>query len=137
MDQVGKIEQINGNKAVVSVKRVSACGDNCKSCGASCKQESVIIETDVTSDYEVGDYVEITTENEVLLKHILVLYGVPLLIMMCVIGIVQLFSNSPEKDMISAVSALLSLVVSFFILKAYDRKEMKKNVLKLTIGKKL
>ncbi len=137
MDQVGKIEQINGDKAIVSVKRVSACGDNCKSCGGSCNQKSVIIETDVDGDYEVGDYVEITTGNEVLMKHILVLYGMPLLIMICVIGAVQLLSNSPNKDMISAVSALLSLVVSYFILKAYDKKEMEKNVLKFTIGKKL
>ncbi|HCX63038.1 SoxR reducing system RseC family protein [Sedimentibacter sp.] len=137
MDQIGKIEQVNGDKAIISVKRVSACGDNCKSCGSSCNQKSVTIETDITGDYEVGDYVEITTENEVMMKHILVLYGVPLLIMMGVIGIVQLLSNSPNKDMISAVSALLSLVVSYFILKAYDKREMKKNVLKFTIGKKL
>lgn len=137
MDQVGKIERINGDKAIISVKRVTACGDNCKSCGSTCKQKSITIETDITEDYQVGDYVEITTESEVLMKHILFLYGVPLIIMMATIGIVQLVSDSPNKDMVSAVSALLSLVVSFFILKAYDKKEMEKNVLKFTIGKKL
>ena len=73
MDQVGKIEKIDGNKAIVSVKRVSACGDNCKSCGSSCNQKSITIETDITQDYQVGDYVEITTESEVLMKHILFL----------------------------------------------------------------
>ncbi len=137
MDQVGKIEKINGDKAVISVKRTSACGDSCKSCGASCKQKSVTIETDITPEYEVGDYVEITTESEVMLKHILVLYGVPLLIMIATIGLIQLLLDNPNKDMISAVASLLSLVVSYYILKAYDKNEMKKNILKFTVGKKL
>ena len=37
MDNVGRIEKIDGNKAVISVKRVSACGDSCKSCSSACK----------------------------------------------------------------------------------------------------
>ena len=137
MDQVGKIENINGNKATISVKRVSACGDNCKSCGSSCKVNSVFVEADITDDFEVGDYVEITTESEVLFKHILMLYGVPFLLMMATIGLVQMLLDVPNKDVISAVAALASLIVSFFILKAYDKKEMKNNTLKFTVGKKL
>ncbi len=138
MDQVGKIEKIEGNKATISVKRVSACGDNCKSCGSSCRQPSIIFETDLNGDYEVGDYVEITTENEVVFKQIAMLYGIPFIIMLATIAVVQLLLfNNPNKDMISAISSIASLVVSFFILKAYDQKEMKKNTLKFTLGKKL
>ncbi len=137
MNQVGKIEQINGAKAIVSVKRVSACGDSCNNCGGSCTQNSIRIETDVTGDYKVGDYVEITTGSETMLKHVLVLFGVPLLIMLIVIVTIQLVSDSPRKDIISGISSVLSLAVSSFILKAYDKKEMKKNALKFTTGKKL
>lgn len=138
MDQVGKIEKIEGNKATVSVKRISACGENCKGCSSACKQPSVIFETDITGDYEVGDYVEITTENEVLLKQIAMLYGIPFLIMLATIGIFQLLlRNNPDKDLISAAASVASLAVSFFILKAYDKKEMKKNTLKFTLGRKL
>ncbi len=138
MDQVGKIEKLEGNKATVSVKRISACGENCKGCSSACKQPSVIFETDITGDYEVGDYVEITTENEVLLKQIAMLYGIPFLIMLATIGIFQLLlRNNPDKDIISAVASVASLALSFFILKGYDKKEMKKNTLKFTIGRKL
>ncbi|WMJ75831.1 MULTISPECIES: SoxR reducing system RseC family protein [unclassified Sedimentibacter] len=138
MEQVGKIEKIEGNKAIISVKRVSSCGDNCKSCGSSCRQPSVMFETEISGDYEVGDYVEITTENSVVLKQILMLYGIPFVIMLITIGIVQLiFMNNANKDMISAVASIASLAVSYFILKAYDKKEMKKNTLKFTLGKKL
>ncbi|HHZ03176.1 MAG TPA: SoxR reducing system RseC family protein [Tissierellia bacterium] len=139
MDQIGKIEKIEGNKATISVKRVSACGESCKSCSASCKEVSVIVETDITdtSDLQVGDYVEITTENEVMLKHVAVLYGLPLIMMIITIFIVQMLLNSPNKDIISAIASLFSLIISFYLLKAYDKKEMKKNTLKFTIGKKL
>jgi sigma-E factor negative regulatory protein RseC len=138
MDQVGKIEKLEGNKATVSVKRISACGENCKGCSSACKQPSVIFETDITGDYEVGDYVEITTENEVLLKQIAMLYGIPFIIMLATIGIFQLLlRNNPDKDIISAVASVASLALSFFILKSYDKKEMKKNTLKFTIGRKL
>lgn len=138
MDQVGKIEKIEGTKATISVKRISACGENCKGCSSACKQPSVIFETDIAGDYEVGDYVEITTENEVMLKQIAMLYGIPLLIMLAVIGIFQLMlKENPNKDIISAIASVLSLAVSFFILKAYDKKEMEKNTLKFTLGKKL
>lgn len=138
MEQVGKIEKIEGNKVTVSVKRVSACGDNCKGCGSSCKQPSVIFETDYNGDYEVGDFVEITTENDVMLKQIAMLYGIPFIIMLATIGVVQmLIFNNPNKDLISAVASVASLLVSFFILKVYDNKEMKKNTLKFTLGRKL
>jgi sigma-E factor negative regulatory protein RseC len=138
MDNVGKIEQINGNKAVISVKRVSACGDSCKSCSSSCKVNSVIFETDIDDqDINVGDYVEIRAENEVMLKHIMVLYGLPLLMMIATVFVAQMILSGPNKDMISAVASLFSLIVSFFLLKAYDKTEMKKNVLKFTVGKKL
>lgn len=137
MDQVGRIEKIEGTKATVSVKRVSACGENCKGCSSACKQPSVVFETEMNGDYKVGDYVEITTENEVVFKQIFMLYGIPFLIMMATIVIVQLLSHSPDKDIISAVASVASLIVSFFILKAYDKKEMKKNTLKFTLGRKL
>lgn len=139
MDNVGKIEKIDGSKAVISVKRVSACGDSCKSCSSSCKVNSVIFETDISEDQDVhvGDYVEIKAENEVMLKHIVVLYGLPLLLMIATVFVVQMILKGPNKDIISAVASLFSLIISFFLLKAYDKNEMKKNVLKFTVGKKL
>ena len=139
MDNVGKIEKIDGNKAVISVKRVSACGDSCKSCSSACKVNSVIFETDIPEeqDINVGDYVEIKAENEVMLKHIVVLYGLPLLLMIATVFVVQMILKGPNKDIISAVASLFSLVISFFLLKAYDKNEIKKNVLKFTVGKKL
>jgi sigma-E factor negative regulatory protein RseC len=140
MDNIGKIEKIDGDMAVISVKRVSACGENCKGCSSVCKVEPVIFETDISDakgEINVGDYVEIRAENEVMLKHIAVLYGLPLLLMLATVFAFQMVLTGPNKDMISAVASVFSLIISFFILKAYDKREMGKNVLKFTIGKKL
>lgn len=138
MDQVGKIEKIQGNKATVAVKRISACGENCKGCSSSCDQPTVYVETETNGEYEVGDYVEITTENDVALKQIAILYGIPFVVMLFTIGIVQiLLTNNPNKDILSAIASVISLVLAFFILKAYDKKEMKNNTLKFTLGRKL
>lgn len=138
MDQVGKIEKIDGNIATILVKRVSACGDNCASCSAACKQNGIKIQTEVTSDIEIGDYVEITTENGIMFKHILMLYGMPLVLL---VGSILIFNfilrNNINKDLISAVLGLASLIVSFFILKMYDKREMKNNPIKYTVAKRL
>ena len=133
MNQVGKIEKIYGHKATISVKRVSEH----ENIDEDYDINNVVIETDITDDFEVGDFVEITTGNEVMFKHIMVMYGVPFLLMIGTIALLELLLNSPSKDTISAVGALASLVVSYYILKAYDKKEMAKNTLKFTVGKKL
>ncbi len=138
MEQVGKIEKINGNTATILVKRVSACGDSCAHCSAACKQPGIEVETVVSPDIHVGDYVEITTENEVMFKHILILYGVPLLLVIATICVVNyILGNNPNKDIISALAGLSSLIVSHFILKKYDKKEMTNRPIKYNVEKKL
>ena len=138
MEQVGKIEKIDGNIATILVKRVSACGDSCVSCSAACKQKGIEIQSEVTSDIELGDYVEITTENEIMFRHILMLYGMPLIILLGTIFAANyLLGNFVNKDAISAILGLSSLSVSYFILKKYDKSVMKNNPITYTVAKKL
>lgn len=137
MDQVGKIINIKNNIATLSVVRPSGCGGGCKTCGGGCKNESILIETEINDDYSVGDYVEITTENDVAFKHILALYGIPFSILIATIVLFQLVLTGPNKDIISAIASLASLIVSFFIIKLYDKTQMKNNALKFTLGRKL
>lgn len=138
MDQVGKVQSIDGNIAKILVKRVSACGDSCASCSAACRQPGIEVDVEVSSDIEVGDYVEINTENGIMLKHILMLYGLPLLILLATIFIVYyLLGDLPNKDAISALSGLASLAISFIVLKKYDQRETEVNPIKYTVAKKL
>ena len=71
-------------------------------------------------------------------KHILMLYGTPFVIMLGTIFVFMfLFKNSSNRDLISALSGLASLGLSYFILKNYDKKEMANNAIKYTVAKKL
>ena len=138
MEQIGKIENINGSTATILVKRITACGDSCAHCSASCRKKEIEVEAEVTPDIQIGDYVEITTENEVMFKHILMLYGMPLALVLFTIFVVYyLLGTTPNKDIISAVLGLLSLIVSHFILKKYDKMEMTNMPIKYTVERKL
>jgi sigma-E factor negative regulatory protein RseC len=138
MDQVGRIEKLNGDTATILVKRVTACGDSCAHCSAACKQEGIIVQTQVPGDLNVGDYVEITTENEVMLKHILVLYGTPFVLLVGTIALSYfLLKGNENRDLYSAIVGLSSLIGSHFILKKYDKSEALKNTLKYTVTRKL
>ncbi len=138
MEQVGKIIKLDGNVATILVKRVSACGDSCASCSAACRQKGIEIQTEVNEELKVGDYVEIVTENEIMFKHILMLYGMPLIILLGTIFVFNyLLRNFANKDVISAVLGLCSLGLSYVILRKYDEREMKNSPIKYTVAKKL
>jgi positive regulator of sigma E activity len=137
MEQIGRIEKINGNTATISVNRIKACGGSCSHCSSSCSQNGIEVEIEVTSDIQIGDYVEIKTENQVMIKHILVIYGIPLtLVLFTIFAAYYLLGSAPNKDIISAVSGLLSLIVSHFILKKYDKWEMANMPIKYSVEKK-
>lgn len=138
MEQVGKVEKIDGNMATILVKRVSACGDNCKSCASSCNVNGIKINIEVSDDIKVGDFVEISTETNIMLKHILVLYGTPLVIMLGTIFLfMSLLKNNPNSDLISGLAGIGSLFISHIILKRYDKKELAQNTVKYSVAKKL
>lgn len=138
MDQVGKVEKKEGNMATILVKRVSACGDNCKSCGSSCNIRGININIEVTDDINIGDFVEISTETNIMLKHILVLYGTPLVIMLGTIFMFMIIlKNNKNSDLISGLAGIASLFFSHILLKKYDKKELEQNTVKYTVAKKL
>lgn len=69
--------------------------------------------------------------------HTYALSGMPLILVLFTIFVVYYFLGSnPNKDIVSAVSGLLSLIVSHFILKKYDKWEMTNMPIKYTVEKK-
>lgn len=138
MEQVGYVEKVEGNIGTIMVKRVSSCGDTCASCKAACHIAGVRIKTEVPDNVASGDYVEITTETPVMLKHIVVLYGTPLVIMLGVIFVVMFaLGDMPNADMISGFCGIASLALSYVILRMYDRRETKNHTVKYMVAKKL
>lgn len=77
MDQIGYVIEKQENEAIVQVRRISACGGNCKSCGGDCDAPAI----EVTLHNEVGankgDYVEIVSDTRFILLSSLIVYGIP------------------------------------------------------------
>ncbi len=140
MNQTGIIKKINGKKAVVEVRRPSSCGDNCGSCSAMCKVPLIEVKAEISNnavDVIEGDNVELSSENISVLKYAFVLYGLPLVIM---VGVIFLVSNLVEGEtgqIFAALGGILSLILSFFILKKYDDVQSSKNEFNHIIIKKI
>lgn len=137
MIQNGRIKEINGNNAIVSIKRRSMCGDNCKGCSSACNVPEMDVKADIIPNIEIGDEVEISSEDISVVKYSFVLYGLPLVIMVAVIFLVSSLIEGENGQIYGALIGLLSLIISFFILKKYDKLESSRKSFKYTILRKL
>lgn len=120
MIKIAQVVNIENESAYIKVARASACGDNCASCGTSCTQKGHILKVK-NNGYKLGQLLTITTRDKNLLAYSSVAYGIPLLIMIAATFLSYQYINFGNKDIVSAVSGLLSLVLSFYILKQLDR----------------
>lgn len=79
MDQSGVVVAIKGKMAVVEVKRVSACGDKCSSCGGGCDTPVSRIEVANGKNATVGDLVTLNVSDKVMLQSTFLMYTLPLI----------------------------------------------------------
>lgn len=123
MDQIGIIKKIHDNMAEIEVKRMSACGDNCKGCGNSCDTPGHIIVLRNIINAQVGDMVEIKGKTEEILKLSMIVYFVPFTLML--VGIfsgLKIFKNMGMENYepMSFVLGLACLGVGYFFVKIID-----------------
>lgn len=135
MEQIGVVKEIIGNQAIIQIKRKTSCGDSCEGCSAMCKVPKVEVKADLIDDLKIGDKVEVFSENVNILKYSLILYGVPLILMVTVIFVLSGIFKGDDGQIFAALGGLASLILSFFILKAYDKKESSKKCFKYYIKK--
>lgn len=134
---IGKVETKNGKLATILVKKVVPCGDNCKNCSAGCKTFRVYIQTDVSDDVNVGNIIEIKAQGEAVFKHSFVTYAIYIIFMISFIAIVQFLPDIQNKNLLSVLTGIVSLIVADFIIKLYDKRRMKENAQFYLVGKKI
>lgn len=119
MNQQGYIiEIIDKNTAKLKMKRHSACA-SCGKCITSSESKDIIVEVDNSIGAKVGDFVEVNMDSINVLKATAIVYLFPLAVFM--IGTIisyYLFKN----EVISAVVGLISMSITFLILKKNDKK---------------
>ncbi|MBR5479625.1 MAG: SoxR reducing system RseC family protein [Clostridia bacterium] len=124
MRQTGKIIAILQNgKAQVSIKRASACGHDCTSCGA-CGAQAKPIVTEVVNNVgaKVGDSVEIESKTSRILGLACVVYMIPLVLFF---AFYFLANEIFKTEGASIVCALFGLVCGVLIAIPVNRREEK------------
>lgn len=101
----------------------------CESCTSSCIMSAASKKITIHSSkkYNIGDTVSLIIDEKYMLKLSLILYGLPLIIMFAVSLIIDTIFH---KDTLTAISAALSLIISWLILK-YISKNINKSPVRI------
>lgn len=93
----------------------------CENCTSSCimSAASKKITLHANKKYNPGDTLSLIIDEKYMLKLSLLLYGLPLFIMFAVSILIDILCH---KDTLTAVSAFLSLIISWAILKQISKK---------------
>lgn len=119
MEIVGTVISVNKNKATVSVKRVSACGENCANCKGVCETTHTTSVAENTAGAHVGDLVKIESESGAVIRAALILYMLPIII---TILVAALFYAIKLSDIFIVLFSVMAFFASFFVVKCFDEK---------------
>lgn len=126
MEKVAQVLFIEDGIANIKIARASACGDNCASCGSQCTDEGHILK--VKDDgYFPGQLLTVNTKDVNILLYSMVAYGIPLLVMIIASLLAYNFIDWGNREIVSSAIGVLSLVVSFYILRTVDKTIFKQN----------
>ena len=123
MREVGVVESINKNTAVVCVKRSTACGDSCATCSAQCNQKGNKITVLNKIGAMPGDMVRIEMQTSTVLKSAFMVYILPLLMFFLGYFPAEYKTNSETKSLIFGLAAFL---VTFVFLLIWDKLNKEK-----------
>lgn len=118
MEQIGTVVSSDGKRAMVQYKRSSACGENCASCSAKCKDTKHMASVLNPIHAEVGQIVKIEMDSRSLLGLSFIAYMVPLLMM----ALGYIIANAIwHNDIVSDLSAVALLLLTFWVLHRLDK----------------
>ncbi|HHT65159.1 MAG: SoxR reducing system RseC family protein [Caldicoprobacterales bacterium] len=121
MNEFGEIIEIKDSRAVVKVKRSSACG-NCGACSMGTHPDEMLLTVPNPLQGEVGDQVELELASGQVLKASAITYLIPLfaLILGVTAGYVLGGKYDFNQEMGGALLGLLFTFLSFFGIRAME-----------------
>ncbi len=132
MTQNAKVlKLLDGGKALVLVRRMSACGENCASCSAGCgeKNKATVVAFNRISA-NVGDEVVVSSKTSKILSAAFVAYVLPLLLFFIAYIATSAANLSQRTSIIISVGAFFCGIGAGF---AYDRFVRKKKGIEFEI----
>lgn len=121
MNEFGEIVEIQNNRAVVKVKRSSACG-NCGACSMGTHPDEMLLTVPNPLQGEIGDQVELELASGQVLKASAITYLVPLfaLILGVAAGYILGGRYGFNPELSGALLGLLFTFFSFFGIRAME-----------------
>lgn len=138
MNQVGYVSGVENGMVQVEVRRVSACGDKCGSCGGGCSVPMTRVKMKNTLGVEKGDLVEVNMDTNTVLKFAFLVYIIPLVMMIAGIAVgINVFRTAgiANYESYGFLTGLVLLAASFFILKLIDKKVKENDSIKFQMVK--
>lgn len=118
MKQKGVVKSVSGGLCEVVIRRKTACGDSCASCGA-CRMKFQTVTAKNPVCAASGDYVEIETDSKKVLFSAFLVYILPILVFTASYLTAQkLFASS---IIVSGASLSLTAVAWVFAIR-FDRR---------------
>ncbi|MBQ9519305.1 MAG: SoxR reducing system RseC family protein [Firmicutes bacterium] len=124
MAEIGKVIEIENNKAVVSLERKEACA-KCRACSAGMKAEEMLIRAENICGAKIGDKVEIALEETDFIKAVLIMYGFPFVMFM--VGLLGgyygcLNAGVQNPELIGFAAGIVLVVVSYALIKSQEKR---------------
>lgn len=113
--RLGKVESINGNIVGVNISSVSACAA-CHAkgmCSSADKKDKLIMVPNYGVDYKIGELVNVSIEESLGLKAVLIAYIFPVFIMLVAL---LLLTNIGINHMIAGITSLVGLLMYYILL---------------------
>lgn len=118
MEVVGTVISVDKNLAVISVKRTSACGENCANCKSVCQGTEVQTTAENKIGAHAGDVVKVESDTKDVLRAAVILYILPVLA--AIIVAVISYANKLSDIFVVLISAI-SFFASFVFLKCFEK----------------
>ena len=116
MEKIGEVVSVNGDYAEVVIKKESACGENCASCGMCDLSKLRKVKVLNEDDAKVGDEVEVFLDSRKSLLLAIITFILPLIIFF----VSFIFT---ENELVLAVVFILGFVLSASVANLLAKKK--------------
>ncbi len=123
MLEIGKVIEIEGDRAKVSLPRKSGCA-SCGKCGLGLEGGEMLLEAENRPGARVGDRVEVEIPERDPLLAALLLFGLPLLAMLLGVVAGTLLERmwGWDSEAPAVVLGLVLLLAAFFLVKVREKR---------------
>lgn len=134
MRQIGLVNKIDGDNALIIIKRATACGEHCASCRAGCVNTKKVVIAKNTVDAKVGDTIILDMPDADVIRAAVFVYMLPLFFMIVSYIIGYGLLRSELKGIFLAFGVM---IITFFFVKLFDLRSKKVGKYQITIVKVL